>query len=198
MTIRSIPLALWIVSYLGVISSSALARSIQVNILTTDSKVTFRGSSKLLDFEGEGTGVVGNFKLSGPNAVEGLATFQLSTLNTGLSLRDKHMKSEKTLHVEKFPEAKFVPTSMPWDDPSKVLTQSTEKGRFEGKLSLHGVEKNIKGDVSSQVIGDKVSFKYEFEVSLNDFSIKAPEFSGVKVKDTIQVVVTTLAKVDAL
>lgn len=177
------------------ISVKSQAATVMVNLLPDESKVTFKALATLLTIEGNGKGVTGNFKISGPTSIEGKATLPLDGLTTDMSLRDKHMKSEKTLYVSKFPEAIFIPTKLPWEDPSQVLKKDTEKGPFEGKLTLHGVEKPVSGDVSTKVLKDKVRYTFQFNVLLSQHNIPLPQFSGVKVKDQVEVTVETPAKV---
>ncbi|HET9237408.1 MAG TPA: YceI family protein [Oligoflexus sp.] len=177
------------------LSSHALGKAVTVNLLPDESKVSFKALATLLTIQGKGSGVRGSFKISGPKAIEGKATLPLDGLTTEMSLRDKHMKSEKTLYVAKYPEAVFVPTQLPWEDPSEVLKKKTDKAHFEGKLTLHGVEKPVSGDVSTEFAGDKVKYTFNFQVKLSDHDIPLPSFSGVKVKDDVEVMVETPAKV---
>jgi polyisoprenoid-binding protein YceI len=177
------------------LSSHAFGKAVTVNLLPDESKVSFKALATLLTIEGKGSGVQGTFKIAGSKAIEGKATLPLDGLTTEMSLRDKHMKSEKNLYVTKFPEAVFIPTQLPWEDPSDVLKKKTDKAHFEGKLTLHGVEKPVSGDVSTDFAGDKVKYTFNFQVKLSDHDIPLPSFSGVKVKDDVEVVVETPAKV---
>jgi len=177
------------------LSSHALAKAVTVIILPDESKVSFKALATLLTSQGKGAGVQGSFKIAGPKVIEGKAILPLDGLTTEMSLRDKHMKSENTLHVAKYPEALFVPTQLPWEDPSEVLKNKTDKAPFEGKLTLHGVEKPVSGDVSTEVAGDKVKYTFNFQVKLSQHDIPLPSFSGIKVKDDVDVTVETPAKV---
>lgn len=62
-------------------------------------------------------------------------TVDTSSLNSNHAERDKHLKGEDFLHVEKYPTAEFVSKSV------KVTGEKT--GIVTGDLTLHGVTKTI-------------------------------------------------------
>lgn len=171
------------------------AKPVTVDLVPQDSTVSFKGSTlkKFVRFDGSGTGVTGKFKITSPKLIEGQATFPLDNLKLDMNTRAKHMKDD--LEVKKFPEARFVPTSLPWEDPSKVLTQDTKDLPFEGKMTLHGVEKPVKGTVSTKKAGDKVEYTFNFKVQLKDYSINQRTYMGLQVGNEIDVEVTALGKV---
>jgi polyisoprenoid-binding protein YceI len=179
-------------------TTSLAAKPVSVDLLPQSSTVSFKGSTlkNLVRFDGKGTGVKGKFKITSPKVIEGQATFPLSNLELDLDTRAKHMKED--LEVTKFPEAKFIPTVLPWEDPSKVLTQATDGLPFEGKITLHGVEKPVQGKVFSKKDGDKVEYTFNFKVLLTDFGINRRKHLGLQVGDEFDVEVKTLAKVVAL
>jgi len=182
-------------SLMGLGTTSLAAKPVSVDIVPQDSTVSFKGSTlrNLVRFDGSGAGVVGKFKITSTKVIEGQATFPLDNLKLDLDTRATHMKED--LEVTKFPEAKFIPTNLPWEDPSKVLTQNTEDLPFEGKMTLHGVEKPVKGTVSTKKDSDRVEYKFNFKVLLTDFGINRRKHLGLQVGDEFEVEVKTLAKV---
>jgi polyisoprenoid-binding protein YceI len=187
--------SLALASLLTLGATSLAAKPVSVEIVPQDSSVSFKGSTlrNIVRFNGSGTGVNGNFKITSPTVVQGQATFPLNNLQLDLDTRAAHMKED--LEVTKFPEARFVPTLLPWEDPSQVLSQNAENLPFEGKMTLHGVEKPVKGTVSTQKIVDKVEYNFKFKLLLTDFGIKRRTHLGLQVGDQFDVVVKTLAKV---
>ncbi len=171
------------------------AKPVSIDLVPQDSTVSFTGSTlkKLVRFDGKGTGVTGKFKITSTKVMEGQATFLLDTLQLDMDNRAKHMKED--LEVTKFPEAKFVPTALPWEDPSKVLTEETDKKPFEGKMTLHGVEKPVQGTVSTKKTGDKVEYTFNFKVMLSDYNINRRTHLGLKVGNEFDVEVKALGKV---
>src|SRR5579863_2237042 len=85
--------------------SAATAGAENLNV-TGSSEFIATGKPGFIKIDGLGKGLTGRLALTG-NEVSGQATFPLATLDTGVGLRDKHMKDEY-LEVQKFPEAKLV------------------------------------------------------------------------------------------
>jgi polyisoprenoid-binding protein YceI len=176
-------------------ASLLAAKPVTVDLVPQDSTVSFTGSTlkKFVRFDGKGSGVTGKFKITSAKVVEGQATFPLDNLKLDMDNRAKHMKED--LEVTKFPEAKFIPTALPWEDPSKVLTQETDKQPFEGKMTLHGVEKPVQGTVSTKKNGDKVEYTFNFKVLLSDYKINQRTYLGLKVGNEFDVEVKAIGKV---
>lgn len=110
--------------------------------------------------------------------VSGALKIKLSSLTTGLSLRDGHMK-DKYLEVEKYPEALLT-----------IPKQSIPKGgsgAFEGDLILHGVKSKVSGTVEARLVGDSAEVKAAFPVKLQDHGIAIPSFAGVSVANEVSV-----------
>lgn len=62
-------------------------------------------------------------------------TIDTASINSNHAERDKHLRGEDFLHVEKYPKAKFVSTS--------VTKTGDNTGLLKGNLTLHGVTKEI-------------------------------------------------------
>jgi polyisoprenoid-binding protein YceI len=178
-------------------SAVSFAGGVDVTLLTDESEVNYTAYTQVFKFDGKGTGVKGSFKISGPKEMEGHATFPLPNLKGEFEKRDKTMR-EEVFVVKKHPEAKFTPTDLPWKDPSQVLKKETKEEPFSGKILIRGVENPVSGNVSSQVVGDKVKYIFKFTVDLSKHGVtKLPSFAGVRVKPNVDVTVITHAKVVA-
>lgn len=93
-----------------------------------------------------------------------------SSVNSNHAERDKHLKTDDFLDVNKFNNAKFISTSV------------TDKGdgnlAIAGTLTLHGVSKDI--IIDAQTIGEgkdpwggyRVGFSGTTTIALTDFAIK--------------------------
>jgi len=105
--------------------------------------------------------------------------------------RDKHISSKDFLDVAKFPEAKFVSTS--------VKSTGEKTADVTGDLTLHGVTKPIvikatfNGEGKDPWGGYRAGFNGTSTINLNDFGIKGPgptsqtldldiSFEGIKAK----------------
>ena len=67
-------------------------------------------------------------------------TVDTNSLDSNWAERDKHLRGEDFLHVEKFPKATFKSTK---------YTGDAKGGKLEGVLTLHGVSKPITLDVKA-------------------------------------------------
>ncbi|MBY0316383.1 MAG: YceI family protein [Bdellovibrionales bacterium] len=149
--------------------------------------VTFEavGKPSFLKIKGQGEGPEGNIQID--KNITGEFKFKLDTLNTGISLRDSHMK-EKYLEVAKHPDARLK--------LEEVKDWSVEKGEaqgvpFKGSLTIHGVEKPVTGtvDIKKKDAGYAVVANFETKISL--YGIDLPSYAGVTVADDVKVSVKT-------
>jgi polyisoprenoid-binding protein YceI len=111
------------------------------------------------------------------NQLSGSILVDLNQLNTGIDLRDEHLKT-KYLHVDKFPEAKLVL------DPIALVEGSKEQLTM-ATMYLHGQEKKIKVPLTLVKAGAKITVSSEFELLLSDFAIELPSFQGITAADKV-------------
>jgi polyisoprenoid-binding protein YceI len=116
--------------------------------------------------------------------VSGTILVKLEGFDTGISLRNQHMK-ENYLHTAKFPEAKLIL------DPIAVGTGTDGvvnwSGDFSGKLSVHGVERPVKGTAKLNHQDAKWSGEFQFGFELSDHAIDIPSYLGVTVSKSVKV-----------
>ena len=126
-----------------------------------------------------------------PSAFEGSLALDLRTVDTGIDLRNDHLR-EKYLEVDK--GAGYDQAVL-----SDVVLQGLNvdapagKGSFTGSLMLHGVKKTVTGPVEIRQAGTGWRVRASFPVNLPDYNIDKPRYLGVGVKDTVQVLVTFTA-----
>ena len=123
-----------------------------------------------------------------PSALDGHVAVDLRTLDTGIALRNDHLR-EKYLEVGK--GAGYDQAVL-----SDVVLQGLNadapagKGSFTGSLMLHGVKKTVTGPVEVRQAGTGWRVRASFPLNLPDYNIDKPRYLGVGVKDTVQVSVT--------
>lgn len=101
----------------------------------------------------------------------------LSTLDTGIELRNKHMR-EKYLETNKYPNAELVVARTDLTLPADGQTvQRTVKARF----TVHGKTKEV--SVTYQIERRATHFKFagSFPFDMRDHSISTPSYLGVSV-----------------
>jgi polyisoprenoid-binding protein YceI len=122
---------------------------------------------------------------SGSRAFDGSLAVDLRTLDTGIGLRNEHLR-EKYLEVGK--GSGFDTATLSEIDLNGLDADTPAgKGSFTGLLTLHGVRKTVTGAVDVRQAGDGLRVKASFPVNLSDYSIPKPRYLGVGVKDIVQV-----------
>ncbi|MEK6579614.1 MAG: YceI family protein [Bdellovibrionota bacterium] len=178
-----------------IFTPSAFAQDLKCELRSDSGKVSFIaiGRPSALKIHGKGNGATGNAIIKGLG-VSGSFNFDLSTLETGMSLRDRHMK-EKYLEIAKFPKAELTIVKMAIPGPLS-LPSKFEKIPFEGALKLHGVEVSVQGLASVERAGDYCNGTVTFSTKIPQYGIAPPSFAGIKVADDVdvQVVFQSLLK----
>jgi polyisoprenoid-binding protein YceI len=123
-----------------------------------------------------------------PSSLEGSLAVDLRTIDTGISLRNDHLR-EKYLEVERgagYDKAVLSAIALKGLNPDAP----EGKGSFTGSLTLHGVTKTVSGPVEVRKAGAGLRVKAAFPMNLPDYNIPEPRYLGVGVKNTVQVDVT--------
>ncbi|RYG69682.1 YceI family protein [bacterium] len=136
------------------------------------------------------------------------AKFQIdaNTLDTGIALRNEHMKSEGWLNTAKFPLITFTLTKPLTADTKAIPATAGARGKMdvEGVLELHGVKKTITAKVEVEDIpateatkarleGGLMHIRASFPLKLDDFGIAVPDMAKLKVANEQQVKVDIFA-----
>jgi hypothetical protein len=123
-------------------------------------------------FSAESKEVKGVAVLSGDKVTAENIILPLKSLNSGIELRDDHMKN-KYLKVSEHPDAILV-------------RGEGSAGKGIGKFKIRGIEKEVPG---SYTLNEKEVIA-QFEIKLSDFGIEGIKYMGVGVNDRAQVSVT--------
>ena len=113
-------------------------------------------------------------------------TVKAASIDTNVKQRDDHLRSKDFFDVEQFPPLSFKST--------KFEALSPEKGKLEGLLTLHGVEKPISFDVDIHGIAKdawgnvRSAFSAAAKINRKDFGLswnKALETGQVMVGEEV-------------
>jgi polyisoprenoid-binding protein YceI len=174
----------------------AFADAAKVNFDQSKGTTTFHavGRPSAIKINGTGTGPAGSLVWNSAGKVNGDLLFDLSSLDTGISMRTNHMK-EKYLEVGKYPKAKLTLTevSIPAKDFGKDFTES--RVPFKGNLELHGVTKPVSGTAQIEQHGSTVKVHAELPVKITDYKIPVPVFAGITVADDVSLVIDANAPI---
>ena len=133
-------------------------------------------------FEAKTSAVTGEVAVaSGPQEpLKGELSVDLQKLQTGIGLRDRHMK-DNYLEVKRGDE--FAAAKL-----QDIKVDALEgKTSFRGVLMLHGERREVTGTANIKPNGDGYRVEANFPVRISEFEIPDPTYLGVGVKDQVQV-----------
>lgn len=175
-----------IFAVVGIWTLSAQA-AIELKSVANAGKIQFEavGRPSMVKIKGTATGPEGGFTIN-KGLLSGEMKFALNSLDTGIDLRNDHMK-EKYLEVNKYPHAKLTVKDLPLPSTWSLQNAGLKDFPFKGILQLHGVEKEVSGTLN---VSEKLKTEAQFEIKISDFKIDIPSYLGITVADTVKVQVS--------
>lgn len=167
--------------FISLLLCLSTTQSFAAKFKSTKGEVTFTAVGKPAMLKIHGKGASPKAELNEENGSwSGDIQFEVATLDTGISLRDEHMKN-KYLEVAKYPQATLTLKKLAWQKKSEEL-------KLQGQLTLHGEKHPLEdGTLKIKVDGKNVTAEAEFEISLHDYKIEIPSYAGIKVADKVKV-----------
>ncbi len=130
-----------------------------------------------------------------PEDVTGRASVALrveaATLDTANRSRDKNMR-ESHLETARFPWIEFRSSRIEAVAPT-LREGETQELQVQGKLLLHGIERDIAFPVKAVRKGKELFVTGSTVVKLTDYAIPIPKFLFVKVQDEVKVMFEVIA-----
>jgi polyisoprenoid-binding protein YceI len=120
--------------------------------------------------------------------VDGELEVDLRLLETGIGLRDFHMR-DAYLEVHKgegFSSATLDRIRLEGIDPATPVGSA----KFRGVLALHGQEREVMGTADIRRVGQSLRVQASFPVKVSDFAIASPTYLGVGVRNEVGVSVS--------
>jgi polyisoprenoid-binding protein YceI len=137
-------------------------------------------------FEAKTTAVSGNVTPMSGGALKGALAVELVKLETGISLRDRHLR-QNYLEVQKGPDFSVAKL-----DNIKI-ERLPGKTTFKGTLTLHGQQREVSGTADVQQDGKGYRVDASFPLLISSFQIPEPKYLGVGVQDEITIKVNLTA-----
>ena len=158
------------------------------SVIESSVKFVAKGKPSFIKIKGEAGLKSGTLTLK-ENKLKGEFVLDLSTIKTGVELRDNHLK-EKYLEVnkEKFKHAKLT-FSAPYDGKK-------EKHIIAAMLNLHGEEKEVELDAEIINTNNVMSIKVKFPISIHHYNIDVPSFKGITVAKKVDIAVVAKVSVN--
>ncbi len=176
---------LLIVSLLASLSWAAnfqlpLAGTVEFVAIGNPTAVKIRGTT-----EEKPDAMSGQFEVN-KLALTGTAKLDLESIDTGIELRNKHMK-EKYLETGKFKIASFNLKKLNLPQAFTDGDFESKEENFTGELNLHGVTRPVTGVVDIKRAGSKMDFLFSFTLKVKDFQIASPSFLSITMADEVKV-----------
>ncbi|HEX9997064.1 MAG TPA: YceI family protein [Abditibacterium sp.] len=118
----------------------------------------------------------------------------VNSFETGIKMRDEHMKSPEWIDTAKYPTATFtlLKALPPAGTTSIPLSVGRGAMEVEGELEFHGVKKIVRANVAVSLIpeteatkarlaGEMLHITATFPLKLDDFGVKIPEMAKLKI-----------------
>ena len=128
------------------------------------SELTFHATSRLMNADGKFSRFGGDVAVDPADLTTARVTVSVdaSTLDTGISRRDRHLRSEAFFHVEKFPASTFE---------SLRVEGAGRRLRVGGRLTLRGVTREVRVPVDVSVTGKRLDARGQFDVKRTDHGL---------------------------
>lgn len=139
------------------------------------------GMPSFLKVNVSGTGPYGELIVGEDKLVSGTLKLNFSKLDTGIGLRDSHLKN-KYLEVAKFKESTLTLSAL-------RFTETFGKDlQFTGELKIKDTIKKVSGSYQLAKVEDggyRLTAKFAFKMS--EFPIGIPSYSGITMADEVKV-----------
>jgi polyisoprenoid-binding protein YceI len=170
-------------------SSAGSAEPARFRVVPEQSRVEFVAGTQLGEFRGS-TGLVSGDVVvdpASPSRPEIAIAVDARGLTSDNAKRDQHMH-EKVLETAQFPAVRLLASAFRPDSGA-----AAPNGTLVGTLSLHGVDRQVTIPVRFERNGRTLRGDARFTIALADFRITPPRMLGLKVHDTVDIVVHLVA-----
>ena len=165
---RLLPLAIGALS-LFVLAHSGWAETVLYRLGPDQGTLSFRATSRLMDADGQFHRFRGEVRVD-PNALEQAVvslTIEAASVDTGIRMRDNHLRSEDFFHVSRFPHITFT---------SRRVAPADGKVLITGDLTLHGVSREVTVPVELEVTRESLRARGEFTIRMSDYGMTYRSF----------------------
>lgn len=158
-------LALALLAWAGPAATDPLRFRIQPEA----SEITFRATSRLMNAEGHFARLSGDVVVD-PAVITGARitlTIDAASLDTGIEMRDRHLRSADFFDVERFPTIAFQ---------SVRVESAGRRATVVGRLTLHGVTREIAVPVDVQATNTALVASGEIIVNRGEYAMNYNSF----------------------
>lgn len=134
--------------------------SAELKPVDTSEAVTFTIKNFGINTKGEVKGLKGTIKWDAANPAASVfnVTVDAKTINTGIEMRDNHLRKDEYLDTDKYPVISFASTSV-------------TANNMKGNLTIKNVTKEINFPFTVKPSNGGYLFEGEFEINRRDFGV---------------------------
>jgi len=149
-----------------------------------NSKISFQIRNFGLNVDGTFTGLKGTIKFTdtSPNSFIDV-TVDASTIDTGIALRNKHLRDEDYFDVKQFPTLRFV--------SEKIVTSADGKGTANGTLTIKKTSKKVSIPFTYRLENGVPYFEGKFKIDRREFGVGGKSLS---LSDEVNVTIAVRVK----
>jgi len=186
MSRRAVLLPLFLVVATLLAAGMAAADPTRYRVQPEASEVRFKATSRLMDADGKFSRVAGEVTVDprDPATAKITVTIDAVSIDTGIGMRDKHLRSADFLDVTRFPTIKFE---------SQRVEVTGRKAVVTGQLTVHGVTREIAVPVEVQLSEVALVAAGEFVLNRRDHGINYSSFLN-PIGDSVRVAFTIRAR----
>ncbi len=148
---------------------AAGAEPLRFRIQPEASEITFRATSRLMNADGRFARFSGDVMVD-PAVLAGARvslTIDTASLDTGIEMRDNHLRSSDFFDVERFPTVAFQ---------SVRVEAAGRRATVVGRLTLHGVTREIAVPIDVQITSAALVASGEFIVNRGEYAMNYNSF----------------------
>jgi polyisoprenoid-binding protein YceI len=165
----------------------ALGQARTLSVAPDKSRVMFESAARLETINGVSDEVSGRAEfdpadLSGARAT---VVVPVSSIRTGIDLRDEHLRGDKWLDADNHPEIRFELDRV--EGPSQLARDEEIGAKLHGRFTARGVTRPVVANARLKWTGSAVEVKARFQVKLSDHGIEIPNVVRLKVANEITV-----------
>jgi polyisoprenoid-binding protein YceI len=129
---------------------------------------------------GDATG----YQANGITVTAGLGSLHSIDQVAGRDVSQRDGIVSRQLDVQQFPNATFTATSA--SIPGSVTSAQVDI-TVPGKLTIHGVAKNVTATAKAQVVGDKIEIAGSVAINMTDYGVSPPQVPFTAVDPTVTI-----------
>ena len=167
-------------------AGAAEAEPARFRIQPEASDVGFKATSRLMDADGKFSRITGEVMLDPVDPATAMITLSIdsASIDTGIGMRDTHLRSTDFLDVARFPTMTFE---------SRRVEVEGRRATVTGRLTLHGVTREIVVPVDVQFSESALVATGEFKLNRRDYGINYSSFLN-PIGNTVHVTFTFRAR----